>query len=53
MNSLIESEFPLQEAQKERYDLMGVLTDSDLTYGTPQSAKPWHRNVRQGSIPLS
>ncbi len=35
MNSLIESEFPLHEAQRERYDLMQVLTDSDLSYKLP------------------
>lgn len=35
MNSLIESEFPLHEAQKLRYDLMAALTDSDLAYKLP------------------
>lgn len=35
MNSLIENEFPLHEAQIERYDLMSVLTDSDLAYKLP------------------
>lgn len=35
MNSLIESEFPLHEAQSERYELMKVLTDSDLAYRLP------------------
>ena len=35
MNSLIESEFPLHETQRERYDLLQTLTDSDLTYKLP------------------
>jgi hypothetical protein len=35
MNSLIESEFPLHEAQHLRYDLMRTLTDSDLAYKLP------------------
>jgi hypothetical protein len=35
MNSLIESEFPLQETQHLRYDLMRTLTDSDLAYKLP------------------
>lgn len=35
MNSLIESEFPLHEAQRLRYDLLQVLTDSDLAYKLP------------------
>lgn len=35
MNSLVESEFPLQEAQSERYDLMRALTDGDLGYKLP------------------
>ena len=35
MNSLIESEFPLRLAQRERYELMAVLTDSDLAYKLP------------------
>lgn len=35
MNSLIESEFPLREAQRERYELMQVLTDDDLAYKLP------------------
>ena len=35
MNSLIESEFPLPETQNLRYDLMKMLTDSDLTYKLP------------------
>ena len=35
MNSLIESEFPLQQTQSERYDMMQTLTDSDLAYKLP------------------
>ena len=35
MNSLIETEFPLPEAQRLRYDLLRVLTDSDLAYKLP------------------
>ena len=35
MNSLVESEFPLQETQSVRYDLMKTLTDSDLAYKLP------------------
>ena len=35
MNSLIESEFPLHEAQRIRYDLLRVVTDSDLAYKLP------------------
>lgn len=35
MNSLIESEFPLHEAQRIRYDLLQVLTDIDLAYKLP------------------
>ena len=35
MNSLIESEFPLQQTQSERYDLLQTLTDSDLAYKLP------------------
>ena len=35
MNSLIESEFPLQEAQRLRYDLLQTLTDHDLAYKLP------------------
>lgn len=35
MNSLVESEFPLHETQRERYDLMKTLTDSDLAYKLP------------------
>jgi hypothetical protein len=35
MNSLIESEFPLTETQKVRYDLLQTLTDSDLAYKLP------------------
>lgn len=35
MNSLIESEFPLQGAQRVRYQLMHVLTDTDLAYKLP------------------
>ena len=35
MNSLIESEFPLNETQSERHDLMKTLTDSDLAYKLP------------------
>lgn len=35
MNSLIESEFPLHEAQILRYDLLQTLTDSDLAYKLP------------------
>lgn len=35
MNSLITSEFPLTEAQIQRYDLMQVLTDDDLAYKLP------------------
>ena len=37
MNSLIETEFPLHEAQHLRYDLLRVLTDSDLAYQLPVS----------------
>lgn len=35
MNSLIESEFPLHEAQRERYELLQALTDRDLAYRLP------------------
>jgi hypothetical protein len=35
MNTLIESEFPLHETQRIRYDLLRVLTDSDLAYRLP------------------
>jgi hypothetical protein len=35
MNSLIEDEFPLPETQRLRYDLLQVLTDSDLVYRLP------------------
>ena len=35
MNSLIEEEFPLRDTQNLRYDLMEVLTDSDLAYKLP------------------
>lgn len=35
MNSLLESEFPLHETQSLRYDLLKVLTDSDLAYKLP------------------
>ena len=35
MNSLIETEFPLPEAQRLRYDLLRVLTDSDLADKLP------------------
>jgi hypothetical protein len=35
MNSLVESEFPLHETQSLRYDLMQMLTDSDLAYKLP------------------
>lgn len=35
MNSLVESEFPLHQAQSERYELMKTLTDSDLAYKLP------------------
>jgi hypothetical protein len=35
LNSLIEQEFPLRQAQHLRYDLMDVLTDSDLAYKLP------------------
>ncbi|MBK7217435.1 MAG: DinB family protein [Candidatus Promineofilum sp.] len=35
MNSLIETEFPLHEAQRLRYDLLRVLTDGDLAYKLP------------------
>jgi hypothetical protein len=35
MNSLVESEFPLHETQKLRYDLLDWLTDSDLAYKLP------------------
>jgi hypothetical protein len=35
MNSLVESEFPLQETQRVRYDLLQALTDSDLIYKLP------------------
>jgi hypothetical protein len=35
MNSLIVDEFPLHLAQSVRYDLLQVLTDSDLAYKLP------------------
>lgn len=35
MNSLIETEFPLREAQNLRYYLMDILTDNDLAYKLP------------------
>lgn len=35
MNSLIENEFPLRDSQNLRYDLMNMLTDSDLAYKLP------------------
>ena len=35
MNSLLEDEFPLHEAQRLRYDLLKALTDSDLAYKLP------------------
>jgi hypothetical protein len=35
MNSLLEQEFPLREAQSLRYDLLNLLTDSDLAYRLP------------------
>lgn len=35
MNSLIESEFPLQETQRRRYALLQTLTASDLAYKLP------------------
>jgi len=35
MNSLVESEFPLQETQRLRYDLLLTLMDSDLAYKLP------------------
>ncbi len=35
MNSLIEDEFPLHLTQSIRYDLLQVLTDSDLAYKLP------------------
>lgn len=35
MNSLLQNEFPLHDAQVERYDLIGALTDSDLAYKLP------------------
>jgi hypothetical protein len=35
MNSLIESEFPLHQTQRLRYDLLQSLTDSDLAYKLP------------------
>jgi hypothetical protein len=35
MNSLIESEFPLQATPRLRYDLLRELTDSDSTYRLP------------------
>jgi hypothetical protein len=35
MNSLFESEFPLHEAQRLRYDLLQTLTDNDLAYKLP------------------
>jgi uncharacterized damage-inducible protein DinB len=35
MNSLIESEFPLRDTQNLRYDLLNILTDSDLAYKLP------------------
>lgn len=35
MNSLIESEFPLQKTQRRRYALLQTLTASDLPYKLP------------------
>lgn len=35
MNSLIESEFPLHDTQRLRYELLDLLTDSDLAYKLP------------------
>lgn len=35
MNSLIEGEFPLHEAQRERYELLEALTNADLAYKLP------------------
>jgi hypothetical protein len=35
MNSLIEEEFPLHQTQSLRYDLMNMLTDTDLSYKLP------------------
>lgn len=35
MNSLIENEFPLQDTQSLRYDLLRTLTDRDLAYKLP------------------
>ena len=35
MNSLLENEFPLHEAQSLRYDLLKALTDGDLAYKLP------------------
>lgn len=35
MNSLIEGEFPLPEAQRLRYDLLAMLADHDLDYRLP------------------
>jgi hypothetical protein len=37
MNSLLETEFPLREAQHLRYDLLHTLTDRDLAYKLPGS----------------
>lgn len=34
-NALIENEFPLRHTQNLRYDLMDMLTDSDLAYKLP------------------
>jgi uncharacterized damage-inducible protein DinB len=35
MNSLIENEFPLSETQGLRYDLLNMISDSDLAYKLP------------------
>lgn len=35
MNSLIETEFPLEQCQSLRYDLLDVLTDDDLRSQLP------------------
>ena len=35
MNHIIEEEFPLQETQSLRYDLLNVLTDADLAFRLP------------------
>jgi hypothetical protein len=40
MNSLVESEFPLHETQRLRYDLLQTLTDSDLAYTLAAHRRP-------------